>query len=151
LSLHPKVIQIGFYSQYLRNYFCYFKGDQVLALIFEHAVADVSKTKGTLARFLGVAADRFPPTAGAKRVNRSYIPKARFVYALSVKVARNLQERDLDWVVNLVRRLGIERLFGEGDPLPPMKEETRKYLREIYRNEIRELESLLQIDLACWE
>lgn len=152
LSLRPDTIQMGFYSRQIRRYLRYFRRDQILTLIFEHAVADAPGTKKTLACFLGVAVDRFPLAVGANRVNRSYIPKARLAYALSRYVVRNLQKWDLDWVINLANRLGIdrERLFGVAGPLPPMKEETRQYLSELYVDEVRELELLLQIDLECW-
>jgi hypothetical protein len=153
LSDRPDMIQNGFYSQHLHNYYRHFDRDQILVLIYERATADIPKTKETLARFLGVEAARFPLDAGAKRVNRSYMPRARLAYALARKVAwYHLRYRwNLDWVVNWGQRLGIERLFGEAGPPPPMEEETRGYLTELYQEEIRELESLLQIDLEYWK
>ena len=33
----------------------------------------------------------------------------------------------------------------------PMEAQTRQYLTDVYEDEIGELESLLQIDLACWK
>jgi hypothetical protein len=153
LSDRPDMIQNGFYGRCLRNYYGCFDRDQILVLIYERATTDIPETKETLARFLGVAAERFPLDAGAKRVNRSYVPRARFAYALARKVAWYYlrYKWDLDWVVNWGQRLGIEHLFGEAGPPPPMKEETRRYLTEVYEDEIRELESLLQIDLECWK
>jgi hypothetical protein len=154
LTLRPQAIEWGFYSRYLENYLHYFQREQILVLIFEHAVTDVSETKETLARFFGVAVDRFPPTAGTKRVNRSYAPKgSRFVRYLFHKIGWELVRFrwNQDWIINLAGRLGIERLFGDSGSPPPMKEETRQYLRERYEDEIRELESLLQEDLTCWK
>jgi len=150
LSLEPQVTQFGFYSPKIRDYLCCFQRDQLLVLIFERAVTDVPKTKETLARFLGIAEERFAPTTGTKRVNRSYIPKPRPVpHALTNYVYWKLFDWDLERVGSLIARIG--ELFGEASPLPPMKEETRQHLREIYEDEIRELESLLQIDLECWK
>lgn len=153
LSDRPTLIQKGLYSRYLENYYCHFDREQILVLIYEQATGNVPETKDTLARFLGVAAERFPLNAGARRVNRSYVPRARFAYALARKLAWHLLRHrwGLDWVVNWGQRLGIERLFGEAGSPPPMTEETRRYLTEIYEAEIRELESLLRIDLACWK
>jgi hypothetical protein len=152
LSLRHHTIQKGFYSRQIRRYLRYFRRDQLLVLVFERAVADVPSTKETLACFVGIALDRFPLTVGTNRVNRSYIPRSRLAYALSTYAVCNLQKWDLDWVINMANRLGIdrERLFGTAGPLPPMKEETRQYLGELYVDEVRELESLLQIDLECW-
>ena len=62
---------------------------------------------------------------------------------------RRLRDWDLDQVTSWIARIG--ELFGEAGPLPPMTEETRQHLRDIYEDEIRELESLLQIDLERWK
>jgi hypothetical protein len=152
LSEYPQVIEHGFYSRYLENYYRSFDKEQILVLIYERATADIPETKDTLARCLGVAAERFPPDAGTERINRSYVPRIPFAYALANRIAWDyLRYRwDLDWVVNWGKRLGIERLFGEAGPLPSMEEETRKYLEQVYEEEIKELESLLQVDLDCW-
>jgi hypothetical protein len=150
-SYKPDVIGWGFYSQGLKNYLRYFRKDQILVLINEHAVADVPGTKETLGRFLGVEVGRFPSTVGYKRANRSYVPRFQSIHGFFSRVALTLRERDLDWIVNFAIKFNIKRAFGEIGSLPSMKEETRQYLREIYENEIRELELLLEIDLSCWK
>lgn len=153
LSDRPDMIEQGFYSQYLRNYRSHFDEEQILVLIYERATADIPQTRATLARFLGIAAERFPQDAGVRRVNRSYMPRIPFAYALARRVAwHKLRYRwDLDWVVNWGKRLGIERLFGEAGPPPPMRAETRKMLHETYQDEIRDLASMLQTDLPDWK
>ncbi len=149
LSLESR-IKLGFYSPKIKNYLRYFMRDQILVLIFERAVTDVPKTKETLARFLGVAVERFPPAAGTRKVNRSYIPKPRPApHALVKFVYGKFYDWDLEPLASLITRVG--ELFGEAGSLPLMKEETRQHLKEIYEDEIRELASLLQIDLECWE
>ena len=152
LSSEPEAIQWGFYSQYLKNYLRHFDRDQILVLVFEHMIADVRQAKETLASFLDVSADRFPEWAGTKQVFSSYVPKVASAYALSEHVVYRLIEWDMDWVVNLANRIGInrKRLFGVGGSLPPMEEGTRQYLSKIYEKEIEKLELLLQIDLDCW-
>lgn len=152
LSDRPQVIQKGFYSQYLKNYYKCFNNEQVLVLIYDHATVNIRETKETLARFLSVPAERFPLDAGLKRINRSYLPRAKFAYALARKIAwKHLRYGwNLDWVVNWGKRFGIERLFGEAGPLPPMKAETRIHLTKVYGDEIEELESLVQVDLTSW-
>lgn len=67
-------------------------------------------------------------------------------------VILRLTEWDMDWVVNVANWVGINRrqLFGDSGSLPPMKEETRQYLQELYEGEIGELESLSEKDLDCW-
>lgn len=153
LDLRPHAVQWGFYSQYLANYLRFFNRDQILVLIHERTMADVPRAKEVLAEFLGIPAERFPETAGTSRVNKSYVPKARLGYDFSEKVAGRLLAWDMDWVVNAANRVGInrKRLFGQAAPLPSMKAETRRFLNEVYRKEIEELESLVPIDVDCWK
>lgn len=149
---HPNTIRHGLYSQFLARYDRLFNREQLLVLVFERAVADVTGTKADLARFLGIAAERFPEGAGAKPINRAYVPRVPAGYALARKVAWHyLRYRwNMDWLVNWGKKLGIERLFGEAGPLPAMQQETRQQLLEIYENEIGTLEEKLDIDLDCW-
>ncbi len=150
LSLEPEVIRMGFYSPRIRDYLSYFSMDQMLILIHERAVADVPKTRETLARFLGVAADQFPLGGGTRILNRSYIPRIRPIpKTLTKLMSQRLRDWDLDRVANWANK--IEQLLGAAGPLPPMEEETRQYLTELYADEIRDLESLLRTDLGCWK
>jgi len=152
LSSCREAIQWGFYSQGLRNYLRYFSRDKILVLIYEIAVVDVHKTMEALANFLGIAVARFPPNVGFERINPSYIPKWRSLYALATNVAHVLRNKyELDWVVNLAKRLGIKQVFGQSGSVPPMKEQTKKFLRGIYEKEIEKLEAILEIDLRCWK
>jgi len=152
LKQYPHAIHWGFYSRYIKKYLKYFKKDQILVLVFEQAVRDISKTKEILSRFLGLDGDAFPLNAGIQKVNKSYLPKARFAYGLAGKVARKLREWDLNHIIYFIKKMGInERLFGESSLLPPMNKETNRYLRDLYENEVIELESLLQLDLECWK
>jgi hypothetical protein len=153
LDRRPNAIQWGFYSRYLTNYLRFFDRDQILVLVHECAVSDVTRAKYILSDFLGISAERFPEEAGNIMVNRSYVPKARAAFRISEKVVDRLIAWDMDWVVNVANRVGINRkwLFGQAGSLPPMKEETRQRLKGIYKEEIRELESLFLIDLTCWK
>lgn len=151
LSREPWAVQLGFYSLRLKDYLRYFSRDQVLVLLFEQAVTDVSGTKDALACFLEIASERFSAMVGATRVNASFVPKARLASALYTKAFYKLRQWNLDWISKLMRKLGVERLLSQGGQLPPMREETWLHLAEIYAGEIEEFESLLQVDLACWK
>jgi hypothetical protein len=151
LTSQPNSIHWGYYSKSLNNYLCYFSRDQILVLIFEEAVSDIRRTKNVLARFLSIPADRFPQSAGTTKVNKGRLPRFPAVYTRAVYGARRLRDLNLDWPVSLAKRIGIPRLFDSNAfSVPPMDEEDRKQLMGIYEDEIRELECLLQVSLACW-
>jgi hypothetical protein len=144
-------IQDGFYNQRLETYLRYFNREQILVLIQEQAFANIPQTKQTIAQFLDVLVERFPPNAGIATINRSYIPKRSAAYALAFSISRYLREQDLDGVVNFAKRRGLKRLFGEKGSLPPMKAETQQYLKQLFTDDIKKLELLLQMDLKCWQ
>jgi len=152
LSSHPGVIRGGHYGQNLRHYLRYFREDQFLTLVYEHAFADLADTRNKVAHFLGVSPKLFPEVAGETRINRSYMPKLRFAYALATNIAEYLRERDLYWAISVAKRMGVRQAFGEDRrSIPPMKEKTRRNLESLYREEIIELESLMRIDLDSWK
>ena len=115
------------HSRYLKDYLQHFRRDQILVLVYELATPDVPWAKQTLTQFLCVQAEQFLVASGAKSVNKGYAPKARTAYACSMPVILRLTEWDMDWVVNVVNWVGINRrqLFGDSGSLPPMKEQTR--------------------------
>ena len=150
LSSQPHQIQDGFYSQWLANYFRYFEREQLLVLVYEQALANVPETEGALARFLGIDEDRFSFAASARKINRGFLPRYQSVAGLVYSTARLLRKWDMDRAVHWVKGLGVQRLYGDAGSLPPMKEETRRYLEKVYKEEVVELEALLGMDLSCW-
>jgi hypothetical protein len=150
LDVKPEVIELGFYSPRIRDYWRHFRRDQLLVLIFEDAVVSVTTTKEILAGFLGVAADRFPASAGTSSINRSYVPKRLPVpHTWTRRVFRKLRDWDLDQVGSLM--VTLAKPFREDRPLPPMTLEERRSLAEVYKGEIAELAVLLEVDLGSWE
>jgi hypothetical protein len=144
------VIEQGTYSSYLREYLQYFTRRQLLVLVFEEALHDIGGTKQRLADFLGVACDRFPPTAGATVVNESYVPRAPRAYGLAVRVSRMLRKWDADWAVNAAKRLGVKERFGNAGRAQAMTAQTRERLRRGFETELETLERLLGVSLDVW-
>ena len=152
MTHHPKMIEESFYCERLKRYLEYFEREQMLILIHEQTVASsLSETKDIIARFLDIDVESFPSTAGLKKVNARVIPKAHSAYLFCAKVADCLKDRDLDCIVSWAHKFGIKRLFGKRDSLPQMTEETRQYLRDLYKPDISELESLLGTNLDFWK
>jgi hypothetical protein len=148
----PHGIQEGFYTRGLKEYLRHFALEQCLVLVYEQAVAKVPQTKELVAQHLGLDAGLFPDGAGTQRVHARYTPtRAKSIYAAGIALSRKFRDWDLYWANQLARRLRIRRLFGQSGELQPMKEETRRHLQDLYADEIRDLESLLTIDLSDWQ
>jgi hypothetical protein len=151
LDSRPETLDEGCYSKYLKNYLKLFPREQILVLVFEQMFENLEETKKKIALYLGIDPDKFPEAAGSERINQSYLPRAPKVYSVLHHYARFLRDNNLDSFVNWTKRIGFGRLFGEGKKLPKMDSDTQELLIDIYRSEKNELESLLGIDLSCWE
>jgi hypothetical protein len=144
------VIEQGSYSTFLKNYLDHFDRDQLLILVFEHALRDVPATKQRLAEFLGVERSRFPESAGNAVVNESYVPRSPKAYGLAVRAARALRRWDVDWVVNAAKRAGIKERFGKAGRAEQMSPQTRELLHRRFEPEIDTLEHMLGESLDAW-
>jgi hypothetical protein len=150
LAAKPRALERGFYSRYLKRYLRYFDRSRILALVFEDAVTDIFKTKKNLAEFLDIAVDKFPSSAGNGKVNPSSVPKYQFLCGFVAKTGRQFRRWHLEPVVDFVMRTGIPRILARGNPLPPLNEDLKQQLSQLYQAEFDELEQCLQIDLSCW-
>ncbi len=150
LDDYPEVVKQSFYSNFIKRYFQFFGQEQFLIIIYEKAMMNIPQTIKRIAQFLEIKENRFSPSAGQRVVNQSRVPRFRKAYALASSINRYLRRSDFDPVVNFAKKLRIEGLFGSGDPLPPMEPETREFLKNLFSNDIKEIEELLGIDLDCW-
>lgn len=150
VAAKPRALQKGFYSRYLKRYLNYFDQSKILCLLFENTVGDVLNTQESLSGFLNIAADKFPPAAGRRKVNSSTVPRLQFVYGFTATIARQLRNWELEPIVDFVMRSNIRRFLAKGSPLPPLDEGLRQELSESYQNEFDDLEQCMDIDLAIW-
>lgn len=149
---YERIVEHGFYTRPLKEYFRYFDREQFLILIMEETVNNVAQTKQRLGSFLGVDAAKFTQVESKHRVNKSYIPKIPKLNYYLEKLRQRLNRRaHLAWVVSTARNLRIDQLLlASNASLPQMEPATRDYLEKLYQPEIADLESLLGIELNCW-
>lgn len=148
----PDSVERGFYAKELAHYLKYFDKQKFCFLVFEESVNNVDLTKQKLANFLDVDITKFPENSGSSKVNQTYLPKFKKLNELSCNVRMKLVELDLDWLVNLVKLLGFQRLLevGSNYTLSPMSRETKLHLHNIFENDIEKLEQLFGVDLGIW-
>lgn len=151
LADHPKALEKGFYSRYLKEYLRHFDRSQILALLFEDVFADVSKAKRAVADFLNIDVDKFPSSAANSKVNASTVPTHQSLYGFIVKTGRRLRRWKLEPFVDFVMRLGIQKALSKGTSLQPLDEELKKQLSQLYQDEFEELVNYMQIDLSAWK
>lgn len=151
LSDYPTAIEWGFYYRNLKRYIDRFGAEQILVLVHEHVFTDIEASRKRIAEFLGVDPARFPDDAGVGRVNRGLVTRFRRTRAIVKRVGRVMRDRDMGWAFTFARKIGLKKLFlVEGGEVPPMLEETRVRLREVFREENQKLADLLGVDLSHW-
>lgn len=165
-ALKPYYIDTGFYYSQLKKWFDVFPKENFLVLIHDDIKKDPLKFIQGVYRFLGID-DKFVPPSVHTEVdwaakNALRIP---FLNLIIVKIKRFLFHHPVVFkpIVLSARLLKINRLVErvrqanyrkEGrkrSDRPPIPEATRRYLQDIYREEIKELEMLINRDLSFWK
>jgi hypothetical protein len=140
--------QLGFYYAQLRRFFELFSREQLAVYTYDEFKADPRALLKSIFVFLGIDPD-FQPDMSVRH-NVSGIPKSRLLHEV---IGRPSRAKDL------VKRLlpaGAMRLHAALMSRnlvmsePKMARETERALREEYRGDILQLESLIKRDLSAW-
>lgn len=150
LASRPTALEWGFYSRYAKRYLHYFDKSRMLGLVFEDVFTQSESTQSRVADFLDISMDGFPADGFDRKVNPSSVPRFQSVSGYTVKAGRRLRKRHLEQVVDLARRLGIQRLIAKGSPLPRIDPQLRHELSRRYADEFAQLEECLDVDLTSW-
>jgi hypothetical protein len=144
-------VERGFYAQQLDRYLQLFPRDALLVLIFEEVVANPREQLERFDRFLGLEHGWDDPAGLVQeRVNASEIPRFRAAFAHARRLGALLTRGDLDWVVRLAKRSGIQKAFGREPANPPMAPKDRQMLQDLYRGEVTAIEAILGHELPSW-
>jgi len=144
------VVGQGMYADQLQRYFDIFPRENILVLIYEDAKRDPKVFIQSIYRFLGVDAS-FVPTMLHRQINTSRTPKAVWVDKSMVAIARCMRKVGLQKVVWGVKKRGladgIRKKNTEQSPAQKMGGEIEKKLKDVFREDVRTLGSLLERDL----
>jgi Sulfotransferase domain len=144
-------VERGFYYQQLTRYLESFPRSAFLILIYEELVSDPASSLERMREFLGLTrgwsdAERLL----AERINAAPQPRFPAAFYLARRFGAFLRYKDLDPIVETVKRLGLLAIFGQRPTRPRMTPTSRARLEALYDDDIRRLEHLLQRDLRPW-
>lgn len=142
-------IENGMYFKYISKYLEYFEKDQFLILIYEEVTPNPTKAIKELSSFFDVDESLF---VLPDRKNESIIPKYRKLFNLAHRVGQYLRKKDMDFIPNLLIGFGLKNIFGSADnkTIHKLTLDEKKELYEIYRDDIENLENLLDKSLNLW-
>jgi len=140
--------QRGFYYAQLRRFFELFRREQIAVYTYDEFKADPRALLKSMFAFLGINPDFRPDTS--VRHNVSGVPRYRLLHAIIDRPSR---------AKDLAKRLlpaGAARLYAAlmsrniEVSEPKIAREIERALREEYREDILQLESLIGRDLSAW-
>jgi hypothetical protein len=137
-------LQAGFYHQRLERYFTRFPRERIKVLFFEDFTADPAATMREIYAFVGVDPE-FRPKLGV--LNEGSFPKRlwlnRILTSEPLTRLKRVVPGSLRAIGSSFRRwnLGARPSFGADD---------RRWLRDLYREDVRKLQALLGRDLSRW-
>lgn len=139
-------IGYGFYYEKVKAYLDNFQN--VMVCLYDDLKRDTEGLVKDIFRFLGVD-DSFKPDIRRKH-NPSGIIRSELLGRM-LESAMNSKNLLVKMVPSSIREAiaGRLRMLNIGVK-PEMKEETRRYLRELYREDILKLQHLIKRDLSAW-
>ncbi|MFH1575615.1 MAG: sulfotransferase domain-containing protein [Candidatus Nealsonbacteria bacterium] len=164
-ALKPYYIDTGFYYTQFKKWFDAFPREQFLILIYDDIKKDPLKFIQGVYKFLGVN-QRFVPPSLNQQVNWAAknalkIPLLNFtitkikrllfhhpkLFKPLVLPARFLR---INKLVEFIRQANCRKEGRKRQDKPVIPEKTRQYLREVYREEIKNFGKLIDKDLSSW-
>jgi hypothetical protein len=146
----PKLaIKNGMYFKYISKYLEHFERDQFLILIYEEVTLNPEIAIRELGSFFDVDETLFMLS---ERKNESIIPKHRKFFNLAHKVSQYLRSKNIDFIPNFLIAFGLKKIFGNENNkiIPYLTFHEQKELYEIYRDDIKNLETLINRPLNIW-
>jgi hypothetical protein len=145
LSSHYPHLEVGLYSRQVQRYLDLFPQNNIRIYWYEEAWRNSSWLLEDLFTFLGVDSN-FPADTSRKQLQRQAPRFAAINYAMQQSgIAYRLREFAPSWLHSTAQTL----LFRDGGTIR-MTPTDRQYLIDYYREDIRNLASLLNRDLTSW-
>lgn len=141
--------RLGFYYTQLKRYFDLFPTEQIAVYTYDEFQNRPADALRDIFRFLGVDTD-FVPDVSTK-YNISGVPKSRTLQTFLTKPGfiKNVFKPFIPLSVR--RQMGTKiRTWNVETTRPQLSIEARDYLLQLYRDDILQLESLIQRDLSAW-
>lgn len=148
LTAEEYAIQHGLYYHYLRVWFDLFDRTQIKVILFDDLQRNPLATFRDVCRFLDVD-DQFVPDLSVR--NKGGTPRHKRFGRILERVKTHPIRQAIDPLVpKPLRRMLLDVRNHNLQETPPMSEALARRLRDYFRDDITQLESLLGVDLAAW-
>jgi hypothetical protein len=140
-------LQAGFYYSQLQRYFDRFDPSQIKIYLYEDLNRNILNVVQDVFRFLQVDEWFTPDTT--TRYNVSGVPKNKFIYNFLTQ-QNIIKEPFKRLVPDKLRKRFVSKLKQKTLAKPELSLQVRRNLIKVYREDILQLQDLLQRDLSTW-
>jgi len=132
-----RIIEAGLYFEQVKRYEKIFGFEQIKIIIFEEFVANTRNSVKEVLKFLGVKSD--PPKSVVEEQNIFTIPRGK----IFTKIITNPVLRYMVRMAFPSSDFTLRKIFTKKSPKPKILPEDRKFLEEIYREDVIKLQKLI--------
>lgn len=145
-NAHPRFLQDGLYGQHLRRWFDWFPPEAILIFLFEDVAIQGRQVVEQVSHHIGVQ-PYFEPELAARKANNS---KERLLPLPLRNALAPLKDAARPLRGNRAFEFIRGKLAREVE-YPPLDRDLECRMRDFYRRDIEDLETLLGLDLGRWK
>jgi hypothetical protein len=154
LTNDPEFLESSRYAAYLKDWLTTFGDSQVMPTLHEDMQADPQGYLDKVVDFVGAPRVKLHPSQMAHVLTAEGMTEPRNYSwtRTALLLAEWSKAQRLGKLVDTAKKLGAMKLFiGGGQPFPELPTSQRARLRELFRDEVDELEVMLNRDLSAWK
>lgn len=155
LANNPMYVDQSLYGRHIRHWLDYFPRESVLFVVQEQVRLDPAAQARRVYDFLGIRSD-YVSQAMNRKANESYLPKSRGRERAIRMLGRAVRKSGLQWLDRAARRSGLVATLHRGNRLdirsvvPPMTDETRARLVQVFAADTLDLAELIGLPSLPW-
>lgn len=140
------------FGEILERIYKFVERDQLLVILLEDVAVDPKKEIERLAAFLDVSLDGFSEETYTKVINENTLPRSHKIYALIQKLRKLFIRLNMDWAVNLAKKLKLKSLIMSKKTAKKTipVDELSDVIAEI-RIDIKKFEALTNRKIPAWQ
>jgi len=155
IIMEKMYVDMGFYSKQLKRYHKCFTRDQILILLFDDIVNHPEEEITKVLQFLNVSTHIKADVLKNSYANPAKQFKVKAIENILYSTSRLLIDLKLSYVIHMFRKIGIYHLITKLNTAPfkypVMNNNTREYLGNMFKDEVKELGTLVNRDLSHWQ
>lgn len=159
IESRPDYIEKGYYAKQLKNYYKYFKKTQLLVLVYEKVKKNPNVNIQKIYDFLELKDNKFVPPSINKKVNiarKAVFPRLN---GFMIRTEYFLRANGFDFLLSFFEEVGLRKMAlrvrdlnnKHYEKYSKMDDDIQKKLHNIYKDDIEELEGLINHDLSLWK